>query len=226
MLLLGSTGLPLGATIGAQACNATTVCAAQDAARAAGDPLAAADVASACSGERLTLVWNVTTADIGREVQLCAVAKDTSSLCYGQGPPDATAVGWYGRERCAAFRVASAAFEWQDYSAGASFDAYVGCAFTFRVGLVQSTPGYPAVFEATVMPAGAAARQECVVCGGAGGASVTGIIEWSPPRGSEGLRFAFCYRGSDGLATVTAERCFNVTVGKCRCCFWERGAVA
>lgn len=221
IVLLGSTGLPVGAVIQAQTCNASSVCTGVDTALTASDQLTAGYVSSACSGAGLSILWNVTIQDIDKSVQLCAVPQDTSTICYGQGPPDATAQGWYGDATCAVFKVSAATFQWVDYFPGFSFDAYVGCTFSFRVGLLQSTQGYSALFEATQMPEKASARQTCSSsgCTGIGGVvSIQGIIEWSPPRGTEGRQFSFCYRGGDGLVSVTPERCFNVSVGKCRYC--------
>ena len=205
----------MGATIQGQSCHETSVCATTDVALAAEDKLSAAITNSSCSSAQLSIAWTVDKEDIGRTVRICALPQDSSTQCYGQGPADATLHGWYGAEKCALFKVAAAVFKWVDYYEGNLFDAYVGCTFLFRVGLVQSIQGYYAYFQATEMPSDASAQQEPKT----GGMSVVGTISWLPTRGTEGHKFTFCYLGNDGLVVVTtALRCFNVSVGKCRYC--------
>mmetsp|Transcript_30026 Transcript_30026/g.79203 ORF Transcript_30026/g.79203 Transcript_30026/m.79203 type:complete len:640 (-) Transcript_30026:272-2191(-) len=128
ILILEDPGVPDGAEVRPVECEATPT--------------------SACSLAHREIVWTPAVIDLGRMRAICAVARDSSTLCKppNSADPRATSIGWYGEEHCVSIRVVGPSLRWNgtylpsapSTAGGAgmfpALRGYVGCSVKVRSG--------------------------------------------------------------------------------------------
>lgn len=172
---------------------------------------------SACSKAELVLSWEPAPEQAGIEFRVCVVARDSSTLCAGKGPPDATSSGWYGEQHCIDILVVRPDLSWVIDMAPNEIEAFVGCQTRFLAEAVDAGALYPIIIENTAeLPEGTTVQPTANTRQGRTEVEVL----WVPKRGTEGSTKTMCFTAVDGLRTQTPlePRCWRVTVSKCRYC--------
>jgi len=176
------------------------------------------EVESACSKAQLTLSWAPTPEQAGNTFRVCVVARDSSPLCAGKGPPDATSSGWYGEQHCLDATVVEPALHWvEDMLSPSVFTSWVGCETRLELAARDVSAMYDVLIEPTRdLPSGASLSIERHE----GGIMTKAIMSWLPARGSEGSTTEVCFSAVDGLRAndPLPERCWQMTVGRCQYC--------
>lgn len=207
-------GVPPGMRVGRSVCQRRSVQLDPPRRSAQGECGAQPAVESACSKATLNLEWTPTEKDVGTEFRVCVVARDDSGLCAGR-QERATSRGWYGEEQCMRLVVIQPKFEWGSgfvdellAPAPTVLSAYVGCAMSFNVSLVETTffgtnissPGYgvaiqraAAVDDAGYLGLRLEAEGKLRVTVDEGDGSGVSLVAVRPQLGSEGHTVSFCF---------------------------------
>ncbi len=176
--------------------------------------------ASSCSKAKLTVTWTPGPEHQGLNAKVCAVARDSSTLCNGKGPKDATSSGWYGEQMCMIFQVGKPTIEWSRNSdvlpTGTSSQfGYVGC----QVKITAAAEDQAKVYDVDVDVAGGLPNGAVVTTAKQTGQAQK-IVTWIPKRGTEGSTVTICFVARDeaGALPPLAKACRTITVQKCQYC--------
>ena len=170
---------------------------------------------SRCSKAMLTLTWVPTVAQAGQVFTVCALARDSSTMCAGKGPASATSVGWYGERQCIEFDVSAPGPLWDNGISPQDIDAYVGCVVRVVPHIVDISLQYDMRIEVHgELPPGATLTD--LVVQPRGSATLT----WVPRRGTEGKTYSACFIAKDALGTgaVSDTACWTFAVQRCQYC--------
>jgi hypothetical protein len=175
---------------------------------------------SSCSKAKLTVSWTPGPEHQGMTARVCAVARDSSTLCYGKGPKDATSSGWYGEQMCVIFQVDRPHIVWAESSdvlaTGTSMQfGYVGC----QVNISAVAKDVAEVYDVDVDVAGDLPNGAVVRSVKEKGLAKK-ILTWIPKRGSEGSTVTVCFSAQDSARALPPlpKACRTITVQKCQYC--------
>ena len=220
LFVLGDPSPPRGLVLSATTCIPTQGrCGASDVYGSAGGTVRVETKASACSRGKATLTWSPGIEHAGKTVDVCLQPRDSSTLCDGKGPADATAQGWYGEVMCLTFVVGSPVLAWHgssDVMAGGTAEqsGYVGCtARITAVGYDESGGSTVVVSLVGDLPPGG--RFES-----ADGPLGQGVVTFVPQRGMEGSKYTVCFSVKDAIGVLVPlpAACRTITVARCQYC--------
>lgn len=249
ILVLEDPGTPPGMVVGRSTCNPvaadSTTCPAEGCVCASNTRLNTFGVPAetSCNNVTMTLTWTPDASAAGQQFLVCFIARDSSTLCEGQGPSKATTRGWYGERQCVRIGVASPQFlwvgDWIDDYVLKPVEVFVGCTFTFAAAVQEVSDGV--TYGLTVLLDDAYEAHPAMEVG-VQSSSSTATFSVSPKLGSEAVVKMLCLAGGDARgiskmggicmedsrrgcrldsecgAGVCSRMCVELRVQKCRYC--------
>jgi len=194
--------------------------------------------AGSCVEAVRELRWTPMSGEDGRVYRFCFLARDSSSICLQTFPhllssPSrlATPRGFYGLPHCVKVEVEVATVYWSNQtvasSSGTDVPAHVGCQERFLFAAFADL--YPVDIVAS--PSTPLLDGMLLLLPSSLSSSTQAVLQWSPPKGSEGSTRRVCMvlraRGYGGGAygdprTIhrdgEGERCLVIHVQRCKYC--------